>query len=76
MDTELIVAVAQIATGLATLVVAIFLAGQILLQRKALDRAHPNSSNSPIFLFFSGNNIVLKPNPQPYGSRPLSPKNL
>jgi hypothetical protein len=43
MDTELIVAVAQIATGMATLIVALFLAGQLLLQRKQLDIAHQDS---------------------------------
>ena len=32
MDTELTVAIAQILTGIATLVVAIFLAGQLILQ--------------------------------------------
>ncbi|GEM_PF-2820912 len=35
MDAELVVAIAQITTGIATLKVALFLAGQILLQRKA-----------------------------------------
>ena len=43
MDTELIVAVAQIATGMATLIVALFLAGQLLLQRRQLDIAHQDS---------------------------------
>ena len=43
MDWEPIVAVAQIATGLATLIVAIFLAGQLSLQRRALDRAHSDA---------------------------------
>ena len=40
MDTDSIVVVAQLLTGLATLIVAIFLAGQFVLQRKVLDRAH------------------------------------
>ena len=43
MDTELIVAVAQIATGMATLILALFLAGQLLLQRRQLDIAHQDS---------------------------------
>ena len=43
MDTEIIVAVSQIATGIATLIVALFLAGQLLLQRKQLDIAHQDS---------------------------------
>ena len=44
MDTELTVAIAQIATGLATLIVAIFLAGQLLLQRRTLSLAHEDLS--------------------------------
>ena len=44
MDTELTVAVAQILTGAATLVVAFFLAGQLALQRKVLSRAHEDAS--------------------------------
>ena len=43
MDTELTVAVAQILTGAATLVVAFFLAGQVVLQRKVLSRAHEDA---------------------------------
>ncbi|MDE0745090.1 MAG: hypothetical protein OSB66_05100 [SAR202 cluster bacterium] len=39
MEAKFVVAIAQITTGIATLIVALFLAGQILLQRKALDRA-------------------------------------
>ena len=38
METDLIVAVAQISTGMATLLVAIFLATQIVPQRRKLDR--------------------------------------
>ena len=34
METALIVAIAQIATGIATLVVALFLAAQLLLQKR------------------------------------------
>lgn len=40
MDTEMVVSVAQILTGAATLIVAVFLAGQLMLQRKILARAH------------------------------------
>ena len=40
MDTAVTVAIAQILTGAATLVVAVFLAGQLLIHRKVLDRAH------------------------------------
>ena len=43
MDWEPVVAVSQIATGLATLIVAVFLAGQFALQRKALNRAHEDA---------------------------------
>ena len=40
MYTELVVSVAQILTGAATLIVAVFLAGQLVLQRRVLARAH------------------------------------
>ena len=40
MDTEIVVSIAQILTGAATLIVAVFLAGQLALQRKVLTRAH------------------------------------
>ena len=43
MDWEPIVALAQICTGLATLALASFLAAQIVLQRKALGRAHEDA---------------------------------
>ena len=60
MEWEPVVAVAQIATGLATLIVAVFLAGQFNLQRKALNRAHVDSERE---LAFSAavrrDNIVL-----------------
>ena len=49
MDTELTVAIAQILTGTATLVVAIFLAGQLILQRKVLDRAHDDAERDLAF---------------------------
>ncbi|SVC14516.1 uncharacterized protein METZ01_LOCUS267370, partial [marine metagenome] len=43
MDWEPIVALAQIGTGIATLALASFLAAQIVLQRKALGRAHEDA---------------------------------
>lgn len=43
MEAKFVVAIAQITTGIATLIVALFLAGQILLQRKALDRARQDA---------------------------------
>ena len=43
MDTDLVVAVSQIATGIATLVVALFLAGQLIMQRKQLEMAHQDA---------------------------------
>ena len=49
MDTELTVAIAQIATGLATLIVAIFLAGQLLLQRRTLSLAHEDSVREQLY---------------------------
>ena len=49
MDTELTVAIAQILTGTATLVVAVFLAGQLILQRKVLDRAPDDAERDLVF---------------------------
>ena len=43
MNWEPIVALSQIGTGLATLMLAAFLAAQIILQRKSLDRAHEDA---------------------------------
>ena len=43
MNTELVVAVAQILTGAATLTVAVFLAAQLVVQRKVLVRAHEDA---------------------------------
>ena len=40
MEQGLLVALAQIGTGVATLIVAIFLAGQLLLHRSELAIAH------------------------------------
>tara|TARA_B100001123_G_scaffold408541_1_gene501807 strand:+ start:39 stop:530 length:492 start_codon:yes stop_codon:yes gene_type:complete len=44
MDWEPVVAISQILTGLATLIVAVFLAGQLKLQSKSLDRAHEDAN--------------------------------
>ena len=46
MDSELVIGVAQMVTGIATLVVAFFLAGQLMLQRRALVRAHQDADRS------------------------------
>ena len=43
METGFVVAIAQIATGIATLVVALFLAAQLILQSRQLDIAHQDS---------------------------------
>ena len=43
METDLVVSIAQIATGLATLVVAMFLAGQLIIQRRHLEIAQQDS---------------------------------
>ena len=51
MEQALVVALAQIGTGLATLVVAVFLAGQLLLQRKELAIAHRDSIREQAFAF-------------------------
>ena len=56
MDTELTVAIAQILTGAATLVVAVFLAGQLVIQRKLLDRAHEDAE---VELSISSNSIFM-----------------
>ena len=56
MDSELVVAAAQILTGAATLVVAAFLAGQFILQRKILDRAHEDAERD---LSISSNSIFM-----------------
>ena len=44
MDWDPVVAISQILTGLATLIVAVFLAGQLKLQSKSLDRAHEDAN--------------------------------
>ena len=46
MDTELLIGIAQILTGIATLVVAIFLAGQLVLQRRSLAVAHQDAQGN------------------------------
>ena len=49
MDWEQLSIIAQIATGLATLAVAIFLVRQIALQRQALDLAHKDSERELLY---------------------------
>ena len=49
MDWEHLAIVAQICTGLATLVVALFLAAQIRLQMRALDRSHEDAERELLF---------------------------
>ena len=46
MDSELVIGVAQMVTGIATLVVAFFLAGHLMIQRRPLDRAHQDADRS------------------------------
>ena len=55
MDTELLIGIAQILTGIATLVVAIFLAGQLVLQRRSLAVAHQDAQRE---LAFSSRNTI------------------
>ena len=49
MDTDSIVVVAQLLTGLATLIVASVLIWQMLLQRKFLETAHTDNEQSLAF---------------------------
>ena len=60
MDWEPIVALAQIGTGIATLALASFLATQIVLQRKALGRAHEDAERE-LALFFPDGTLNWKP---------------
>ena len=55
MDTELVIGIAQILTGVATLVVAMFLAGQLVLQKRSLAIAHKDSERE---LAFSSRNTI------------------
>ena len=60
MDTEYIVAAAQISTGFATLLVAIFLATQLIIQRRQLDRTHRDAERDLAFATAARrDNIVL-----------------
>ena len=67
MNTELVVAVAQILTGAATLVVAIFLAAQFVVQRKVLVRAHEDADRE-LTLTSLGllQEYLLQPNIHPF----------
>jgi hypothetical protein len=49
MNWDQIAIIAQICTGGATLIVALFLAAQIRLQMKALDRAHEDAERELLF---------------------------
>ena len=49
MDTELVVAVAQLLTGIATFIVATFLAAQLMMQKKQLEIAHIDSNRNLAF---------------------------
>ena len=49
MDTDTIVVVAQLLTGLATLIVASVLIWQIVMQRKSLEMAHRDNEQSLAF---------------------------
>ena len=49
MDTQLVVAVAQLLTGIATFIVATFLAAQLMMQKKQLEIAHIDSDRNLAF---------------------------
>ena len=55
METEVIIGIAQIVTSIATLVVAIFLAGQLMIQRRSLAIAHQDAERE---LAFSSRNTI------------------
>ena len=55
MDTELVIGIAQILTAIATLIVAVFLAGQLIIQKGALNRAHRDAESE---LAFSSRNTI------------------
>ena len=50
MDTDLVIAVAQLLTGIATLIVATFLAAQLMMQKKQLEIAHIDSNRNLAFV--------------------------
>ena len=49
METELIIAAAQLLTGIATFTVATFLAAQLMMQKKQLEIAHRDSDRNLAF---------------------------
>ena len=49
METELIIAAAQLLTGIATFTVATFLAAQLMMQKKQLEIAHGDSNRNLAF---------------------------
>ena len=55
MDTELVIGIAQILTAIATLIVAVFLGGQLIIQKGALNRAHRDAERE---LAFSSRNTI------------------
>ena len=59
METDLIIGLAQVLTGAATFVVAIFLAGQLLIQRSALNRAHQDAERELAFASRSTINSII-----------------
>ena len=75
MNWEPIVALSQIGTGLATLMLAAFLAAKIILQRKSLDRAHEDAerelslSSYALFQEHLHTRIANEPLRQIYASR-------
>ena len=60
MDTDSIVVVAQLLTGLATLIVASVLIWQMLLQRKLLQIAHSDADNNLSMQAVSEKNAIRR----------------
>ena len=49
MDTDLVIAMVQLLTGIATFIVATFLAAQLMMQKKQLEIAHIDSDRNLAF---------------------------
>ena len=49
MDTDLVIAMAQLLTGIATSIVATFFAAQLMMQKKQLEIAHIGSDRNLAF---------------------------
>ena len=60
MDTNSIVVAAQLLTGLATLIVASVLIGQMVLQRKLLQIAHRDADNNLSMQAISERNTIRR----------------